>query len=290
MIGRLRAILSDIRFEQTLFSLPFALLAMVLAAPPGAPALPPARTWGFILLALVSARSAAMAINRFADAALDARNPRTASRAVPAGQVSRAAMGIFALVCVAVFLAAAAALNPLCLKLAPVALLFLCGYSWTKRFTPFCHVILGMTLGIAPLGAWVAVRGAVLDSAEPWLLGLAVTAWVAGFDMVYACPDRDVDVRDGLRSVPQTFGVRNAFRIAAALHVTTIGLLAALGTADARLGTWWNAATVLGAGILATEHLLVRPGLYTRMATAFFRLNALFSAAFLAAGLLDVLS
>lgn len=283
--GTLRAILSDIRFEQTLFSLPFALLSALLAAR----GWPEARTLALILVALVAARSAAMAINRFADAAIDARNPRTAGRAVPAGKVRRAAMGGFALAATGVFVAAAAALNPLCLVLSPVALLFLVGYSWTKRWTPLCHLVLGATLGIAPLGAWVAVR-ASLASPEPWLLGGAVACWVAGFDVLYACPDRDVDVRDGLRSIPAALGVEAAFRVAQGLHVAAVGLLAALGILSDALGKGWWVGLAGGAALLVVEHLLVRPGRYERMATAFFRLNAVFGAVFLVCGGLDVLA
>lgn len=279
----LRAILADIRFEQTLFSLPFALLAALLAAE----GLPDGRTLGLVLLALVSARSAAMAINRFADAAFDARNPRTAGRAVPAGQVRRAAMGAFALASTAVFVAAAAALNPLCLALSPVALLFLAGYSWTKRFTACCHLVLGATLGIGPLGAWVAVRGSLADPA-PWLLAAAVAGWVAGFDVLYACPDRDVDVREGLRSIPAALGVDRAFRVSEALHVAAVGGFAALGAVSPRLGPWWWAGLAAGAAVLVAEHRIVRPGRYERMATAFFRLNAVFGALLLGAGAADV--
>ncbi|MCE9637875.1 MAG: putative 4-hydroxybenzoate polyprenyltransferase [Planctomycetes bacterium] len=290
-LAKVRAILVDIRFEQTLFSLPFALLAAVMASSPdvGPSAWPAPRVLGFIVLALVAARSAAMAINRFADAFIDGRNPRTAGRAVPAGRVSRTAMGAFALVCTAIFLAAAAELNDLCLKLAPIALLFLIGYSWTKRFTSLCHLILGMTLGIAPLGAWVAVRGS-LDDVRPWFLGMAVAAWVAGFDVIYACPDADVDQRDGLRSIPSSLGVHRAFRVSEVLHLATIALLAALGRHDPRFGGWWWGALAIGAGVLLAEHLLVRPGRYERMATAFFRLNAVFSTLLLVAGAASVLA
>lgn len=284
-LSKLRAILADIRFEQTLFSLPFALLAMVLAAG----GWPQPRAVTLIVVALVSARSAAMAINRFADAAFDARNPRTADRAVPAGRVSRGAMGVFALASVAVFVGAAAALNPLCLVLSPVALLFLVGYSWTKRFTALCHLVLGMTLGIAPLGAWAAIRGTLAD-VEPWLLGAAVACWVAGFDVIYACPDVEVDRREGLRSIPAALGVPAAFRVSEALHVATVALLAAAGLVSGRLGPLWAWAVGAGALVLVAEHLLVRPGEYRRMATAFFRLNAVFSTLLLAAGAADVLA
>jgi len=197
-------------------------------------------------------------------------------------------MGVFAIVSIAVFLGSAAALNTLCLALSPIALLFLVGYSWTKRFTALCHVLLGMTLGLAPMGAWVAIRATLADP-EPWLLGSAVAAWVAGFDVIYACPDAEVDRRDGLRSVPAGLGVPAAFHVSEALHVVTLVVLVLLGTTSAHLGTLWFPALGVGAVVLLTEHLLVRPGRYERMATAFFRLNAVFSTLLLAAGAADVL-
>jgi len=285
----LPAILSDIRFEQTLFSLPFLLLAALVAAG----GWPDGRTLALILVALVGARSSAMAFNRFADAEIDGRNPRTSSRAVPSGRVSPAAMGTFALVAAGVFLAAAAALNTLCLLLSPVALLFLIGYSWTKRVTAFCHLILGTAIGIAPLGAWAAVRGTFLDQAGafepgPWLLALGVGLWVAGFDVIYACPDAEEDDHEGLHSIPSTLGVPRAFVVSAAMHVCA---LTAFGASGALLGlgpAFW-VGLALGTGVLVTEHVLVRPGRYERMTTAFFRLNAVFSLLLLVTGAIDVL-
>lgn len=276
-------ILRDIRFEQTLFSLPFALLSLILASrAAGGDGWPASRTLLLVVGALVAARSAAMAINRFADAFLDGRNPRTASRAVPAGRVSRGAMGAFALVSLVIFLGCAWALNPLCLMLSPIALLFLVGYSWTKRFTPLCHVILGVTLGIAPLGAWTAVT-ASLASPVPWALAAAVALWVGGFDVIYACPDAEVDRRDGLHSIPAALGIERAFRVSELMHVGAVGAFVWLGVAAGFGWVWWVGLAV-GAGVLVAEHLLVRPGQYARMATAFFRLNAVFSTLLLAAG------
>lgn len=282
-------ILREIRFEQTLFSLPFALTSMLVAAG----SVPPVRVLALIVAALVGARSAAMAINRLADHAFDARNPRTAGRALPSGRVSRTAMTAFALASLALFLGAAAALNPLCLALSPVALLFLVGYSWTKRFTALCHVVLGLTLGIAPLGAWAAVRGTYFDGTgawdfTPWLLAFGVASWVAGFDVIYACPDAAVDRGENLRSIPRALGVRNAFRVAALFHATTVALLAAAAHTSPTLGAGWLVALACGAVVLVVEHLIVRPGQYARMASAFFRLNALFGALALAGAAFDV--
>jgi 4-hydroxybenzoate polyprenyltransferase len=246
-----------------------------------------------IVVALVGARSSAMAINRLADQAFDARNPRTQGRALPAGRVTRTAMAAFTAVALAVFVSAAAALNTLCLALSPVALLFLVGYSWTKRFTALCHFILGITLGIAPLGAWAAVRGTYFDAAgawvwTPWLIALGVAAWVAGFDVLYACPDAAVDRGEGLRSIPRVLGERGAFLLSHALHVATIALLAATLFVTPSLGVGWTVGVALGALVLLVEHLIVRPGRYARMATAFFRLNALFGALVLAGAVWDV--
>jgi 4-hydroxybenzoate polyprenyltransferase len=288
-LAAVRAVLGDIHFEQTLFSLPFVAVSALLAWRAQGPGSP--WDWaacGWILLALVAARSCAMAANRWADAAFDARNPRTAGRAIPAGRVRRATMGGFALTCLAVFLFAAWCLNTLALALSPVALVFLVGYSWTKRITPLCHLVLGTAIGIAALGAWVGLR-AGLGDATPWFLFGAVATWIAGFDVLYACPDVDVDRRDGLRSIPQTLGVGRAMRVSEALHVATVGLFAAAGALTPALGAGWWTGLALGCCVLVAEHRLVRPGDYRRMATAFFRLNAVFSVTLLASTLVDVL-
>jgi 4-hydroxybenzoate polyprenyltransferase len=279
------AILGDIHVEQTLFSLPFVVLAGLLA---GTDDERPGVRFAWIVLALVAARACAMAANRFADAVIDSHNPRTAKRAVPAGRVSRGAMGTFALATLAIFLIAAWRLNDLCLMLAPVALVFLVGYSWTKRFTPLCHLWLGVAIGIAPLGAWAGMTGS-LDAATPWLLGLAVATWIAGFDILYACPDVEIDRRDGLRSIPQSLGVERAFRVSEALHVATVGLLVAAGMTTPALHAAWWAGLGVGVVLLVVEHRVVRPGDYRRMPTAFFRLNAVFSFTLMAAGVVDAL-
>ena len=286
-VSALRAILGDIHVEQTLFSLPFVLVSAFVAHADAGRAAGFRTKLAWVVVALVAARSCAMAVNRFADAVIDAGNPRTARRAVPAGRVTRGAMAAFAAAMLGVFLLAAWMLNTLCLVLAPVALLFLVGYSWTKRFTPLCHVWLGVAIGIAPLGAWAGIRGD-LASATPWLLFGAVATWIAGFDILYSCPDAAIDARDGLRSIPQTLGVERAFRVSETLHVATPVALAAAGAMDRSLGTVWWAALAVGVVLLVVEHRLVRPGDYARMPTAFFRLNAVFSCTFLAAAVLDV--
>lgn len=287
--GVLVEILRDIRFEQTLFSLPFALLASFLAAE----GMPDWGALGLVLVALVCARSAAMATNRAADALIDARNPRTAGRAVPAGRVSRTSMAAFAVIMTLAFAGTAALLNPLCLYLSPVALLFLVGYSWTKRLTPLCHVWLGLTVGIAPAGAWAALMGD-FDGAyagwtlTPWLLGFGVAAWVAGFDVFYACPDADKDADEGLHSIPRWLGVQRAFLVSRTLHVLALACFVAVGLVTPSLGTAWWAGVAVGAGLLIWEHTLVAPGRYDRMFAAFFELNAVFGGVLLVAGIVDV--
>lgn len=284
-LGAVRAILGDIHVEQTLFSLPFVVLSGLLAGRDDKRQIGNRFAW--ILVALVAARACAMAANRFADARIDAGNPRTAGRAVPSGRVSRGAMGAFALATLAVFLFAAWKLNTLCLALSPIALAFLVGYSWTKRFTPLCHVWLGVAIGIAPLGAWAGMRGD-LASPVPWLLFAAVATWIAGFDILYSCPDVDIDVRDGLRSIPQTLGVVRAFRVSEALHVVTVIALAGAGAMSPPLRAAWWAGLAVGAELLVVEHRIVRPGDYARMPTAFFRLNAVFSFTMLAVAAIDL--
>jgi 4-hydroxybenzoate polyprenyltransferase len=283
-VAALGAILGDIHVEQTLFSLPFVALSGLLARRGHEEEA--LRRWTWILAALVAARACAMATNRFADAVIDKGNPRTARRAVPSGRVSRSAMGTFALATLAVFLFSAWQLNTLCLALSPVALLFLVGYSWTKRFTPLCHVWLGVAIGIAPLGAWAGMTGD-LASPVPWLLFAGVATWIAGFDILYSCPDVEIDVRDGLRSIPQTLGVPRAFRVSEALHVATVAALAAAGVLAGLRVPWWTGLGV-GAALLVAEHRIVRPGDYRRMATAFFRLNAVFGFTMLAAVVVDL--
>ncbi|MBX7245536.1 MAG: putative 4-hydroxybenzoate polyprenyltransferase, partial [Candidatus Sumerlaeaceae bacterium] len=206
-------VLEMIKFQHTLFALPFALAGAILAAG----GLPDARTFLWIIAACVFARTAAMSFNRWADAGLDARNPRTATRAIPAGQLSGGFVLCFALINAALFVWAAAMLNSLAFYLSPVALVVLLGYSYTKRFTWMAHFVLGLALGIAPIGAWIAVRGSL--SIEPLLMGLAVLVWTAGFDLIYACQDIEVDSREGLYSIPSRFGAKLALRWSGCRHI-----------------------------------------------------------------------
>ncbi len=271
VIKNTRLTLEMIKIEHTLFALPFAFLGAVLAAN----GLPTLRQILWIIVAMVGARSAAMAFNRIADRNIDARNPRTATRALPAGLLSVGFVWAFTLVSAAVFLFAAAMLNRLTLLLAPVALASVLLYSFTKRWTQFSHLVLGWCLSIAPTGAWIAVRGEI-GSAIPLLLSAVVLLWTAGFDVLYACQDYDFDRREGLRSIPARVGIARALWIARTLHA---GAFLAL--------VWLYVLTGLGplafAGVIATgallvyQHRLVRADDLGRLNAAFFTTNAFVS-------------
>ena len=279
----LSTVLEMIKIEHTLFALPFAFLGMLLAAG----GWPSWRTAGWIVVAMVGARSAAMGFNRLVDRKIDAANPRTAGRALPAGLVTPQAVGLFVAASAALLVLAAWQLNPLTLALAPVALAILFSYSYTKRFTWGSHLILGLSLAGAPLGAWIAVRGDV--RATPLVLAGAVLLWVAGFDVLYALQDLDFDRRTGLFSVPARFGVVGALWISAALHAATLVLLALLPRIYPGLGAgfWvgWTGCLLL----IAYQHWVVRPGDLSRLNAAFFTANGALSVWLFAATALDVL-
>jgi len=252
-----------IRFSHSVFALPFALTSVALAAQAGG------ITRGqvfWIVVAMVSARSAAMGFNRLADQWIDARNPRTASRELPRGVLSRREVWAFFGASVAVFVLAAARLNPLCLALAPVALAIVLGYSYTKRFTAASPLVLGLSLAVAPVGAWLAIRARF--EAVPLVLGLAVVLWVAGFDTIYACQDVEFDRREGLRSIPASLGVGRALFVARALHVLAVVVLLGL-YAVAPLHGLYLAGVAAVAGLLAYEHTLVRADDLSRVMQAF---------------------
>ena len=260
-------VLETIKFQHTIFALPFALTGMILAAR----GWPPVRIFGWVVVAMVGARSAAMTFNRIVDRRIDAANPRTAGRALPAGRLSlRFAWG-FTLVSVALFVLAAGMLNRLCLALSPVALAVILGYSFTKRFTAASHLALGLALGIAPMAGWLAVRGSFAPA--PFLLTAAVVAWTAGFDILYACQDIEFDRSVGLYSIPARLGVGRALKVSAGLHLITVLALAAL-VPVADLGWVYRLGIVLIAGLLLYEHSLVSPRDLSRLNAAFFRVNA----------------
>jgi len=283
VVHSLRTTLEMIKFSHTLFALPFAIYAAVLAAD-GWPA--PA-TLGKILLAMVGARSAAMAHNRLADRDLDAANPRTSGRALPSGTLSVGFVRAFLAASIVLFLAAAASLNGLTLALSPLALALLLLYSYTKRFTALSHLVLGLCLGLAPVGAWIAVRGSI--AALPICLGLAVLFWTAGFDVIYALQDEEHDRRAELRSIPARFGARRALVVSAVFHAAMLLLLGAVW----RLS---GSGAILLAGIGATaaallyQHAIVRPGDFSRVNAAFFTANGFVSVTLACCGIADVLS
>jgi 4-hydroxybenzoate polyprenyltransferase len=275
-VGFFRSIgvtLEMIKWEHSIFALPFALTGAMLAAA----GLPPWRTLVWILVCMVSARSAAMAFNRLADSRLDAANPRTKTRALPAGILTARFAAIFTVVCCAIFLFGTAELNRLTLFLAPVVLAVLLAYSFTKRFTQWSHLALGLALGLAPAGAWVAVRGSL--SPKILLLTGAVLLWAAGFDVLYACQDMEHDRRAGLFSIPAKFGLRSAFWIARAFHLAAFLLLIATVLAFG-LGAWALAGVAVVGLLLLYEHWLVSPGDLSRLNAAFFTMNGVIATVF----------
>ena len=273
MFAKTRTTLEMIKWEHSIFALPFALTAMLLAAR----GLPGARTVAWILVAMVAARSAAMAFNRWADADLDAANPRTRNRAIPAGLLTR--QFVFGFTCIAalVFVMAAGELNRVALYLSPVALAVLFGYSYMKRFTRWSHLVLGLALGLAPAAAWIAVRGSL--DARILVLTAAVTLWVGGFDVLYACQDYDHDRASGLRSLPQSAGIPAAFWAARLMHLAMLALLAWFGVLfHFRLPGWLGVAAV--GALLAYEHSLVSPRDLRRLNAAFFTMNGVIALVF----------
>lgn len=271
LIAKLGTTLEMIKFEHTLFALPFAFLGAVMAAG-GLP------TWQQILwitLAMIGARSAAMTFNRIADREIDAQNPRTANRELPSGKLSVEFAWVFLFVSIGIFLLAAYSLNWLTFVLSPVALVSVLGYSYAKRFTAFAHLLLGWALAISPTASWIAVRGAI-DSEVPLLLSLFVLMWTAGFDVMYACQDYEFDKKSGLRSIPARFGIARSLRIARLFHfqafivllllylVSGLGLVALIGVGAVAL-------------LLVYQHTLVKANDLSRMNAAFFTTNAFVS-------------
>jgi 4-hydroxybenzoate polyprenyltransferase len=262
-----------IKWEHSIFALPFALCGAMLAAG----GLPGWRQLGWIVVAMVSARSAAMAFNRLADTSIDAANPRTSTRALPVGQLTPAFVSTFVVVSCGIFILAASQLNRLTLILSPVALAVILLYSYSKRFTRWSHLFLGFALGIAPAAAWIAVRG----SLDPRILLLTagVTFWVAGFDVIYACQDHDYDRSHDLHSLPRSLGIRNALIIARVFHLAMIGLLVALVVVFG-LGKLTVAGVIVVAALLLYEHSLVRHNDLSKLNAAFFTMNGVISVVF----------
>jgi 4-hydroxybenzoate polyprenyltransferase len=288
MFGRLRLMLEMIRFSHTVFALPFALLAAVMAWREGTIA------WRWqdlagVVLCMVFARSTAMAVNRLADRRIDAANPRTRSRHLPAGLLSVASVATFAVLCAAAFVGSTLLFLPnrWPLYLSLPVLVFLCGYSFAKRFTALAHFWLGAALGLAPVAAWIALRGEL--AWPPVVLGAAVMFWVAGFDIIYACQDVEYDAETGLYSLPARLGVPRALRAAAFCHLVTVLALVALPMVYRELGWIYLAGIGAVALLLAYEHRLVRPDDLTRVNVAFFHVNAVVSIGLFLVGTADLL-
>ena len=255
-----------VKIKHTIFALPFAFMSVLIAL----------RGWpdigqvAWILLAIIGARSAAMAFNRLVDLPFDSKNPRTANRALPRRLVTKGFVVAFIITSSAAFVFAAANLNTLSLALSPLALAIIFFYSFTKRFTWLSHIFLGVALAAAPIGAWIAVRGTI--EASPLILGLAVALWVAGFDIIYSCQDVDFDRKESLYSIPERFGTATALRISVFFHLIMIGILAFLFWKE-NLGTISYLGLAVVGLLIAYEHSLVRPGDLSRVDTASFTIN-----------------
>jgi 4-hydroxybenzoate polyprenyltransferase len=269
-LSALRHFLDAIKFEHTVFALPFAYVAMVLAAD----GWPGWRVLVWVTLAMAGARTLAMSVNRLADRFIDAANPRTAKRHLPTGVLTPAQVTMAAALSAALLLVSAFMLNPLCLTLSPLAVLFLVGYSYTKRFTWLSHWILGFTDGIAAAGGWIAVRAAF--DPPVYVLWLALTVWIAGFDLIYACQDVEFDRRNGLHSVPARFGIPAALITARVCHLLTIVAFALLGWMMGLGLLYWLGVLVV-AGLLVYEHSLISPRDLSKLDVAFFNVNGYIS-------------
>ncbi len=282
LIRKVTVFLEMIKFSHTIFALPFALTGALLAAG----GIPTGQQILWIILAMVGARTAAMGLNRLIDAEIDAQNPRTASRAIPAGLIGKGATALFIAASLALLLVAAARLNPLCLKLSPLAVFFLVLYSYCKRFTALAHVVLGICLAAAPIGAWIAIRGAV--ELPALMLGGIVLFWVAGFDILYALQDLEFDRKAGLHSIPVALGVSGSLWAARLFHLIMLALLMALPVVMG-LGTLFIIGIAVVTLMLAYEHWLLKDGDLTKLDAAFFNMNGYISIAILVFSALDVL-
>jgi len=272
-----------VMFSHTIFSLGFALVSMLLAAN----GFPKFSILFWILICFLGARTGANAINRVIDAEIDARNPRTANRQVPKGEMKKKEIIIFTLICFLIMLFGAYKLNFICLILSPIALFLMIIYSYCKRFTFLCHLILGVTCACAPVGAWLAITGEI--SLIPLVMGAANTLWVAGFDIIYGSQDYEFDKANNLHSIPVQFGVKNALRIAMSFHVLTVMFLIALGFLSGELGIIYFIGVFIISILLAVQYKIVSPTNLTNVNIASYSVNQLVSLTFLAFGLLDII-
>jgi 4-hydroxybenzoate polyprenyltransferase len=279
---KLKTVLEMVKIEHTIFALPFAFLGAILAVR----GIPHPAQIGWILAAMIGARSAAMAFNRLVDQPFDARNPRTANRALPRKQITRGFVVVFTVLSSALLVFAASRLNRLSLELSPLALGIVFFYSYTKRFTWLTHIFLGISLACAPIGAWIALRGTL--NLSPLILGFAVALWVAGFDIIYSCQDVQFDKREPLYSIPKRFGIRFALWISAILHVAMLGILGFLFWREGLGAVSFLGLTIVGV-LLAYEHSLVRPKDLSRVNTAFFTINGWIGILLFATTMIDLL-
>ncbi|MEF2964358.1 UbiA-like polyprenyltransferase [Paenibacillus sp. M1] len=285
MFKKIAIFLQMIKFEHTVFALPFAFMGSLLGSVAVNHHLPSWAQIGWVLLAMFGARSAAMGLNRLIDRVSDAKNPRTANRAIPAGLLKIGEVTAFVIVSFALLFWAAAELNSLAMKLLPIAVVMLVLYSYTKRFTWLCHIVLGLTIALAPLGGWVAVAGKV--DATALVLYFTIMFWVAGFDIIYSCQDVEFDTKEGLNSIPVRFGVANSLKIAKAFHIiTAIGYIALLFMTD--LGWFYIAGMLIAYLILFYEHHIVSPSDLSRLQTAFFTMNGVLSIVVFSFTLIDL--
>ncbi len=279
---KLKIILEMIKFEHTIFALPFAIMSAFIASG-GLPSLP---KLGWILVAMVGARSCAMAFNRLADAEIDSENPRTAMRAIPAGLITKGVVWVFTLVSAGLLVFAAWRLNPLAFALSPVALAVIMGYSYTKRFTSLSHFWLGLALSISPVGAWIAIQGRF--DWTPIILCCVVLLWTAGFDIIYACQDVNFDKKHGLHSIPARLGIRWALWVSSALHVVAVLLLFCIPLLT-ELGLFYYIGVGIVILIFIYEHAIVKPNDLSRVNLAFFTLNGMISLVLMALSIADIL-
>lgn len=271
-----------IKFEHTVFALPFAIMSAFIASN----GLPPLPNLGWILVAMVGARSCAMAFNRLADSKIDSQNPRTSMRAIPAGLITKGSVWLFTAVSAGLLVFAAWRLNPLAFALSPVALLVIMGYSYTKRFTSLSHFWLGLALSISPVGAWIAITGRI--DWTPIVLCCVVLLWTAGFDIIYACQDVNFDRKHGLHSIPARIGIRWSLWISSALHVIAVLLLFAIPML-AELGLFYYIGVSIVVLIFIYEHAIVKPDDLSRVNLAFFTLNGMISLVLMALSITDIL-
>lgn len=274
MLNKVKIFMEMIKFEHTVFALPFAYMGALLGSVVVNGHLPSWAQIGWVTLAMVGARTAAMSLNRVIDKAIDAKNPRTKNRAIPAGLLSSAEVYIFILVSFALLFWATSQLNVLSMKLLPIAVFFLVFYSYTKRFTWLCHVFLGLTIALAPLGGWVAITGEM--DLVSLVFYLTVACWTAGFDVIYACQDMEYDRGEGLYSIPSRFGIRKSLMIARGFHIlTAVGFTSLFVITD--LSWWYFSGLLIAYAILFYEHRLVKPDDLSRLNTAFFTMNGVLS-------------